>query len=349
MRAHVGRWLVLALLALAAELPRLAAQESAPESLPAPTVIPQQPPPYVLPPLYDPLHDATTPQPRHLDPLLDRPEAPQTGFFFNVDTSVLDVRFRNQLTGTVIVSPNRIDTVQFSGVALDPTASPRLEMGYRMMNGLGEIQLGYRFLSTDGQDSTPAAPLGSTQKDRFSIQVFDLTYESWEFSLGPHCTMRWLFGGRVSTLFYDARLNYLNAPADPGTVLGLAETNHFYGFGLFAGLDLSHQTPIPGLEMFGRAQVCDSYCRIKQTYSEQLVPAADGTFPGFGGVRDDNGLGVPTADGQIGLSYTVPEWNHSRFLIGYTYETWWQVGRNSGAARGQLDMQGLFLRAELNF
>jgi hypothetical protein len=355
MQAHIGRW--LALLVLAAELPGLAAQEAAPsppatgapETLPAPTLTQPRPPAYVLPPIYDPLRDAVTPEPRHLDPLLDRPGVPLTGWFVNVDVGVLDVRFRNQLAETVIVSPARIDTVRFPGVNLDPTASPRLELGYRMINGNGEFFLSGRFLSTDGQDSSSAAPLASTQKDRLSFQVFDLGYRSWEFSLWPECNMRWVCGGRVSVLYYDARLNFLNAPADPGTVLGLAETNHFYGFGVFGGLDLSHKTPVPGLEVFGRAEVSDNYCRIKQTYTERLVPSADGTFGGFGGTRDDNGLGVPMANGQVGLSYTVPEWNYTRFLIGYTYETWWQVGRNSGAARGQLDMQGLFLRAELNF
>jgi hypothetical protein len=63
---------------------------------------------------------------------------------------------------------------------------------------------------------------------------------------------------------------------------------------------------------------------------------------------------VPVARGIVGLSYTVPGWNYSRFMLAYEYETFFQIGRLTSTTgipntRGQLDAQGLFLRAELNF
>jgi hypothetical protein len=56
----------------------------------------------------------------------------------------------------------------------------------------------------------------------------------------------------------------------------------------------------------------------------------------------------------VGLSYDVPQWNHSRFLLGYQYEQFFQIGRQSPISgiidtRGSLDAHGFFLRAEFNF
>ena len=57
---------------------------------------------------------------------------------------------------------------------------------------------------------------------------------------------------------------------------------------------------------------------------------------------------VASGSAMCGLSYTVPGWNYSRFLVGYEYEVFYDIGRlNEG--RGQLENQVLFLRAELNF
>jgi hypothetical protein len=89
----------------------------------------------------------------------------------------------------------------------------------------------------------------------------------------------------------------------------------------------------------------DAYARIKQTGAE--VQAGD-AGPQGSAIRNDTGVSVPMFNGQFGLSYEPPGWNHSRFLLGYTYETWWQVGR-LGLSRAQLDDMGLILRAEFHF
>jgi hypothetical protein len=85
------------------------------------------------------------------------------------------------------------------------------------------------------------------------------------------------------------------------------------------------------------------------------VAGNPGDLPATFQARYSGAVSVPTLRGVFGLSYTVPSWSrHSRFLLGYEYETFFQIGRETPTpgildTRGQLDAQGLFLRAEISF
>jgi hypothetical protein len=56
-----------------------------------------------------------------------------------------------------------MDFVSFAGNRLDPTASPRFEIGYRLPDNWGSIQLGYRFLATSGTDQLTTGPQDNVQ------------------------------------------------------------------------------------------------------------------------------------------------------------------------------------------
>ena len=110
---------------------------------------------------------------------------------------------------------------------------------------------------------------------------------------------------------------------------------------------------IRGLCFFGRVEGTQLYCRIRQNYSEQIVNAA-GTGTQFLQVQNASGIGLPILRGIAGLSYTVPQWNYTRFMVGYQYGSFFQLGRLTSLnevtdTRGQLDIQGLLLRVEINF
>ena len=130
------------------------------------------------------------------------------------------------------------------------------------------------------------------------------------------------------------------------------ETNHLHYYGGFGNLEVARRLGVPGLTAFGFVEFTDSYARIKQTGAEVLFGGDAG--PQGSAIRNDNGVGVTMFNGRVGLSYDPPGWNHSRFLIGYHFETYFQVGRLTDFrittdSRGQIDTQGLFLRAEFNF
>jgi hypothetical protein len=188
---------------------------------------------------------------------------------------------------------------------------------------------------------------------RVDYNIIDFTYVSREFSLEPHWNMRWGVGARMMFLFFDSRLRFLDPASDPGTILAQSESNHQRAYGAWTFLDVERHLAVPGLNVFGRVEVTDMYARTSQNYTE-TVAGNPGDLPLTFQNRFDGASGVVTLRGIVGLSYTAPSWNHSRFLLGYEYESFFQIGRLSPTSgvidtRGQLDAQGLFLRAEFNF
>jgi hypothetical protein len=334
LRPH---WLAAAALVAATLTAPAAFGQTPPEADAAP------PPPYVLPPAGWPVLEFPKP-----DPLLDRPDAPLPGFYVNVESNVLFPHLRNQLVVPVPISDTQTDLLHFPGNRLDPTIGPRLEVGYRFADGWGGLQLSYSFEVTSGSNSFVSEQTPLAQHGRLDVNIVEFDYVSREFSLGPHWEMRWGVGAQAMSFFFDSSVNFLNPGTAPGTVLSQTEANSTVPYGGHALLDLSWRTPIPDLAVVGRIKVADSFGRIRQTGTEQLVsPTGDGTVALF---RSTTATSVTVASGNamLGLSYSVPGWNWSRFLVGYEYEVFFDIGRlNDG--RGQLENQALFLRAELNF
>jgi hypothetical protein len=333
---------------------QVAAESDAPEGSTLAAPLAERPAPYVLPPPPGP-GDLGADQGLH--PFLDRPDAPRPGPYFHFETDILAVHLRNQfIDSNLVVNSSRIDTIQFPGNRLYATLAPRFDFGYALPDGFGSLQLGYRFLTTEGSDvvkpdqSSLADPLPghAGQHGRLRFDLVDADYISREFSLGPCWEMRWGAGLRFYRLYFDSSLTFIDPASDPGTPLVQSEANSLWGLNAHGLLEVDWRTPIRGLAVFGRAEGSAGYARITQTATEALVAAPDGSIPGLVRDRLTSSVGIPTLAEEVGLSYTVPRWNCSRILAGYQYETWWQIGRLNNS-RGQLDVQGLFLRCEINF
>lgn len=327
-----------------------------PYSLPVPYQ--GQPAPYALPPV-EPVRI-----PEHLsnDPLLDRPFAPQPGWYFYTETYITGVHLTNQLSGAVTTPGGRTDGIAPPGSPLDTSVSPRFELGYRIPNGFGEIGLGFRWLTTSGSGDTVGAFGPATQHGRFNFNVLDLDYHTREFSLGcfpgDQWDFRWTFGARALNLYFDNRLNYTAVGAGPEAVTSQGDTNGLNAYGVHVALDLHRKLDglLPGLAFGGRAGWTDLFGRVRQHFSETL---AGGAAPTTSFARFETS---PMAfEGQLGFSYTAPNWNHAFFFAGYETQYWWQIGRlsnqlapvpNIGSAinsRATLELQGFVIRAEINF
>jgi hypothetical protein len=304
-------------------------------------------------------------------PLLDRPDAAGPGFFVNVESSVLWVQFGNELVGGTAPHDNvgfpatsglpiTGDIVRFPGNEFNVTASPRVELGYRLPDGFGEFRLGYRSLAASGSDTVLVAPpdandnLGrASQTGRLDINMLDFDWGTREFSLGSCWELRTAVGVRYATAFLDSEVTFLNPVTVTGNPFGTgpftrlsqseALSNHFLG--AHAVLEVGRKLWIPGLALFGRLDGAGMYGRVHQTFRETFVQAPGSTQQEVG-----NGLGTPMLATEVGLSYDVPRWNHSRFLVGYQHEDWWYFGRgDNDLSFGTLSAQGIFLRAEFNF
>jgi hypothetical protein len=307
-------------------------------------------------------------------PLLDRPEAAPPGIFFNGESSVVWPHFRNELVGGQVtfaqlsgVSPvSNVglppgdglpvtgDLLKFPGNPLNATVAPRLEIGYRFPDGFGELKVGYRFLESTGSDTLTLGALGdASQKGRLDVHFVDLDYGTREFSLGPDWEMRAAVGLRYARAFVHSQVTFLTPVAvtsfpfgtGPFTRLTEAETIANWYLGVHGVFEVARRLRVPGVTLFGRAEGSGLYGRVHQIFKETFVEA-----PGYSEINVRNGVGCPLLGAQVGLSWDVPRWNHSRFMIGYQYEIWWQFGRgNNDLSFGTLDDQGLFLRAEFNF
>jgi hypothetical protein len=298
--------------------------------------LPLRPAAYVLPPI-----DQHPEVPPIVDPILDDSPVAGPGFFTNVELFFIRPHLNSNLTGNVTVSAAQTDTVnlQISG-SMGTTVSPRFEVGYRLPEQLGEFLIGYRF-ETFQRNSIPADDVA--ERDRFAMNLIDLDWGSWQpFGLQlPGWNIRFNVGIRVGTIYYDTKQDFAGVLPAPGVVEQRA-SNYFAGVGPESGLDLSREILIPGLAIVGRVSGTDMFGDLHQVFSETT---GAGTFSS--GFR--NQVSIPNLTLQAGLSYTMPEWNYSRILLGYVWEEFWQLGRLGFSGNGDLLNRGLFLRAEFNF
>jgi hypothetical protein len=165
--------------------------------------------------------------------------------------------------------------------------------------------------------------------------------------------MRTYVGLRYATAYFDSSVTFLKpvtlqeAPfgTAPFTRLSQTEAVGNRYFGAHGVLEVGRKLWASEATLFGRLEGAGLYGRVHQTFKESFVEA-----PGFTEIRVTNGVGTPSLAAQVGLSYTVPQWNNSRFMIGYQWEMWWQFGRgDNDLSFGTLEDQGVFLRAEFNF
>jgi hypothetical protein len=348
---------------------------AADEELPAPTPVMDRvmdrPAPFVLPP---PPNYSGNEHGWIGGPLLNRPQAAPSGLFFNVESSVVWAHVSNELVGGTLTlaqtsgvatnsnvglppgagMPITGDLIKFPGNRLDATVTPRFELGYRLPDGFGELKLGYRFLDTSGSDTLTFGDLGpAAQKGRLDVNFVDLDYGMWEFSLGPDWEMRWFLGLRYATAFFDSQVAFLHPVTvtslpfgtGPFTRLSESEAEGSWHIGAHGVLEVGRKLWLRQLTLFGRLEGAGMWGRVHQTFLETFVEA-----PGATRTSVRSTLGSPSVATQVGLSWDLPNWNHSRFLIGYQFEKWWQLGRgNNDFSFGTLDDQGIFLRAEFNF
>jgi hypothetical protein len=292
------------------------------------------------------------------DPRLDPPPLPPPGCFANLALGVVGPHVKNQLVDQVRIGANAPDTVFVPSAPLDWTAAPRVELGYSLPSGFGEVVLGYRFLASSGAEQV-AIPDGSAGvQSRLEIHIVDLDYASREWSLLPCWDMKWRFGGRLSSIFFDSHMAEPFDGAAAGTGLFPGQTNVFaaqvknrwIGFGPHAGVELARRCDACGLALVGRVDGWINLGRLDQTFVEQSTILDASGLPLTGRTVEHKVQAVPELDLEAGLRWERPGWHHTYLFAGYQFEYWWNVGRNSDtASRGTVYDQGILLRAEFNF
>jgi Legionella pneumophila major outer membrane protein precursor len=331
--------------------------QSPPATLPAPTPVSTennplpglpQPPDQPASLFAPPTGPACTPVPSPLpyfepDERLDPPRLPQPGWFTDIEVAVVDPHVKNKLVDTVTVGA-ATDTVTLQNGRVDWTAAPRFEVGYRLESGFGEFILGYQFMVSSGSETAAALDAAGTLTSRLNIQTVDLDYASSEWSLWPCWDMKWRFGMRLESIFFDSRLvePFAAAAAGSGT-FAEQDSSWFMGAGPHWGLELARTWHEYGLALFSRVDGWISLGRITQDF------IAD-TTTGTGLTEDVRSQAVVQLTVDAGLRWRPPSNHYLSGFVGYHYEYWWNAGRDSSTlSRGEIDDQGFIVQFGINY
>jgi hypothetical protein len=163
--------------------------------------------------------------------------------------------------------------------------------------------------------------------------------------------MKWCFGLRWADVFFDSRAEEPFAAAAAGSgILERRTSNNYWGLGPHGGLELSHAFADYGLAVVGWVDAATMLGRLRQNLFEASTTLGPGGQPLSGNTRLSVSQDVPMVNTFAGLRWQPPGYTASCLFLGFQYEYWWNVGRNSETtSRGELSDQGLVLRAEINF
>jgi hypothetical protein len=271
----------------------------------------------------------------------ERPVYAAPGLYGLLEFSLLFPELRGWLQGPVNLAGFQ-DTVVLGSANVDGTGSPRVEVGYRLGDGLGAVALSYRSVVTEGGgnianfDVLGAGFLSS----RLNLNVVDLDYVSPAYNIAPFWDFAWRAGVRGTAAYFDNRAI--------GGFAQLHASNNFLGAGPHGTLEVARALNlVPGLAVTSKLDGAVLIGQTTQSFEETL------TFPSgdiFGGASRLHGTqSVPVLTFNVGLAYSPPGFgNWARFGFGYQFEYWWDLGRR-GDSRGDLSINGIYFRGEFNF
>ena len=272
-------------------------------------------------------------------PDIDPPRAPP-GWFVGLQVNIVGPAIMQHVFGQVARGVDTVNVV-LPSAALSWVGSPQLELGYRFPDAMGELVVNYRLLATRGDSVFPGFdPAGAaTLRSRLDANVTFVDYSSREFSLWPLCDMKAHVGVSLPSIYFDSHAF--------GTLREARFSSYYFGAGPHLGFDFWRQTPLPGLELYARTGMSLTVGWLQQRFEESLASPGLPTTRGFSDLRIVRE--VPMANLQAGVSYTPPVASQQlRLVAGYTLERWWYLAQTDDS-RGELTVQGLFLRAEWRY
>ena len=235
------------------------------------------------------------------DPLLDRPDFAPAGWFLNAEIGFAAPHIKGVQSNANALADTLPKVVFLPAADLEWTVAPRLQFGYRLPSAFGEFAVSYRFLTTDGTDTTTGFDGPAALRTRLNFNQIDLDYLSREFSLAPHWDMKWHFGLRLAELYYDSRSDEPFALAATGNgVFEQRFSNSYWGIGPHAGVELQREVEGTGLSFVSRIDAATLLGRIRQGFFEQLTAVgANGQFTGLES-RLSGSQDVPIVNFQVG-------------------------------------------------
>jgi hypothetical protein len=283
------------------------------------------------------------------DPFREWPDV-CVGWFAGIELTAARPRIHSEISsGTLgpgdFVSGTFANTFQLPVANLEWFAMPKVYVGYRRPNGLGEYLLSYRFIQSDGQgmianfDAAGAGQLSTMLRAHVIDLEYGWTDDAWELPWYlPHMVRR-SFGLRAASAVFDSS-------ASGAQILNEREGNVFIGAGPRVNFEATWATAVPSLAFVGGADVSGVVGFNYQRFGETAI--VGGSVLNASGRTDGTTTATPILRVQGALSW-VPDWRDRtlRFSAGYQWERWWILTDTNSQV--EITLQGPFVRGEVRW
>jgi hypothetical protein len=283
------------------------------------------------------------------DPLLERPALP-FGWFAGIELDVVHPEIDSQVNNSSLGPGDPFhgtftNSTQLPVGDMKWTVIPKVHVGYRLGNGLGEVIASYRYLqaTADGTllnfDAAGAAQLHT----RTQVNVLDFVYASSDRTDGLAwywpTIRRYSVGLRVASWIFDTSANGQQ-------VLQEQAGNVFIGGGPVLAYDWIWLTRWPSINIDGGFDAAGLGGFNYQRFAETAL--VSGTVQTARGRTDGRGTATPILGVWGGVSW-VPDWMNQSFRLsaGYRWERWWNIPDAGG--QNDLTLQGPYVRGEFRW
>jgi hypothetical protein len=286
-----------------------------------------------------------------LDPILDPPQWPGIGWFWDVQAALVKPQIQNQMIQTVGTGLGAAITVAPGNSPVSWTVAPRIELGYRLPSGFGEFSISDTGFTTNGADTVILPDGPAMRTSALQMNYTDLDYLSREYTPWANWEMKWRAGVRIAESFTMTTLDQPFAQAAAGSgVLFSQASNATFGAGPHFAVELERRLALSGFSFVGKVDVADNYSIIRQRFTAVTTTLTASGVPDSGVQinRFENQIIMLT--GQVGLAWQPPRFPGTQFFLGYINQTWWNVMANENQfSQGQFAYQGVFFRASWNY
>jgi hypothetical protein len=308
--------------------------------------------------------DESDPYPPGRDPFRERPGI-ALGWFTGIELNVVRPHILALVNNSVlgpgdIVSGTFTNSTQLpfgvsehdAGGDLDWTVIPKIHVGYRFENGLGEWMASYRFIHADASgailnfDAAGAGQFNTVSTNHVLDVVYGFTDRTDGLAWYFPAVRRYSLGLRVASWVFDT------TATGHQTLLERAG-NVFVGGGPVLAYDWTWLTPSRSMTFNGGFDVAGVGGFNYQRFTEKAI--VSGSVVNARGRTDGQGTATPILSVWGGLSW-IPEWGSQnwRFSAGYRWERWWDLtdlggNQKPSSSQNELTLQGPFVRGEFRW
>lgn len=292
------------------------------------------------------------------DPILDPPQWQRPGWFANVDVAVIKPHVSNDMFQLVTTGLGKTFVVQPGSAHLNWTAAPRLEVGYRLPSGFGEISLSDRYFQTQGAGLIAGPDGPATRTTHFLVNFSDFDYASREYTPFENWSLRFRGGLRAAQTYFSSRVDQPFFQAAAGsTLISQGASNRTTAFGFHLGVESQRRLARPGLSLVNSLDIANLFTREKQKFVATTTVPAPGGGSDSGTAVDTPLQSVPVLTVQVGLNYRPAQMRNSSIYFGYYGQFWYQFATDSNLRVGpfgqsvptQFDNEGIRLQYSRNY